>query len=155
MDLNQACPDLVTSADICFKVQWKLNHLFYFSINFLFQKYKLLRVGHEKRSSRICDFQTSPGKIDKKVIIKFRAPEMNEGSPLQNFSFVGLPSRSEPSRHKISLEPYSGATRKDPDPRKIPGSLFDLLNLYAKFQLNSLTLSTLISTDTFGQAWFK
>jgi hypothetical protein len=105
--------------------------LFYFSINVLFQKYKLLRVGHEKRSSEICDFQTSLGKIEIKVqqIDQLcRVPEINEGSSLQNFSFPALSNRPNSSRHKSSSEPNSEATRKDPDPKKIPESSFTLVN---------------------------
>jgi hypothetical protein len=49
------------------KIQWKLNYLFYFSIDVIFQKYKLLWVGHEQRSSGIGDSQTSLGKIGIKV----------------------------------------------------------------------------------------
>jgi hypothetical protein len=40
---------------------------------------------------------------------------------MQNFSFPSLSSRSEPRSHKISLEPHTEATRKDPDPKKIRG----------------------------------
>jgi hypothetical protein len=39
---------------------------------------------------------------------------------MQNFSFVGLFSRSEPRSHKIFLEPHTEATRKDPGPNKNP-----------------------------------
>jgi hypothetical protein len=56
---------------------------------------------------------------------------MNEGSSLQNFSFPSFSSRSEPRDHKVSLKPHSEATRKDPDPKKIPRASFDFLNLCA------------------------
>jgi hypothetical protein len=67
---------------------------------------------------------------------------MNEGSYLQSFSFSTLSNRSKPSRHESSFEPNFEATRKDPDPKKIPGSSFALLNQCAKFQSEILTLST-------------
>jgi hypothetical protein len=42
------------------------------------------------------------------------------------------------SRCKIfPLESHFEATRKDPDPKKIPRAYFDLLNLCAKFQSHS------------------
>jgi hypothetical protein len=63
---------------------------------------------------------------------------------MQNFSFVSLSSRFEPRSHKISLEPHTEATRKDPDPEKIPRASFDLLNLCAKFQSHIWTGSTSI-----------
>jgi hypothetical protein len=69
-------------------------------------------------------------------------PELNQGSCLQNFSFPSLPSRSEPRDHEVSLKLHSEATRKDPDPKKIPRALFDVLNLCAKFQDHILTGST-------------
>jgi hypothetical protein len=69
---------------------------------------------------------------------------MNQESSLQNFSFPSLSSRSEPTLHKVSLEPLCEATRKDPDPKKIPRASFGLLNLCAKFQDHISTGSTLI-----------
>jgi hypothetical protein len=63
---------------------------------------------------------------------------------MQNFSFVGLSSRSEPRSHKISLEPHTESTRKDPDPEKIPRATFDVLNCCAKFQCHIWTGSTSI-----------
>jgi hypothetical protein len=63
---------------------------------------------------------------------------------MQNFSFVGLSSRSEPRSQKISLEPHTEATRKDSDPKKIPRASFDLFNLCAKFQSHIRTGSTSI-----------
>jgi hypothetical protein len=68
---------------------------------------------------------------------------LNQRSFLQNFSFVGLFSCSEPRGHKVSLKPHTEATRKDPDQKKIPRASFDLLNLCAKFQGHILTRSTL------------
>jgi hypothetical protein len=65
---------------------------------------------------------------------------MNEGSSLQNFP--SLSNRSKPSRQKSSFEPNFEAARKDPDPKKIPGSSFALLNQCAKFKSEILTLST-------------
>ncbi len=58
--VKQPCPDLVASADICFKIQWKLSYLFYFSINVLFQKYKLLRVLLEFVISRLLPRKVQP-----------------------------------------------------------------------------------------------
>ncbi len=47
------------------------------------------------------------------------------------------------SRCKVfPLEPHFEATRKDPDPEKIPRAYFDLLNLCAKFQSHISTGST-------------
>jgi hypothetical protein len=99
---------------------------------------------------QICDIWTIPRKIEIKFIpinllswIKFRGPELSQGSSLQSFSFPSLPSRSEPRDHEVSLEPHSEATRKDPDQKKIPRVSFDVLNLCAKFQNHILTRSTL------------
>ncbi len=103
-----------------------------------------------RRIKKICDFWTCPRKIEFKVQpidqscwIKFRGPELNQGSCLLNFSFVSLSSRSEPRDHKVSLEPHTEATRKDPDPKKITRASFDFLNLCAKFQNHILTGSIL------------
>jgi hypothetical protein len=63
---------------------------------------------------------------------------------MQNFSFVSLSNRSEPRDHKISLEPYFEATRKDPDPKKISRASIDILNLCVKFQDHIWTGSTSI-----------
>jgi hypothetical protein len=41
------------------------------------------------------------------------------------------------------LKPHSEATRKDPDPKKIPKASFNVLDLCAKFQDHILTGSTL------------
>ncbi len=78
-----------------------------------------------RRIKKLCDFWTCPRKIEIKVQpidllswIKFRGPELNQGSSLQNFSFPSLPSCSEPRDHKVSLKPHSKAIRKDPDPKK-------------------------------------
>ncbi len=68
---------------------------------------------------------------------------MNQWSSLQNFSFSSLSSRSEPTLHKVSLEPPCEATRKDPDPKKIPRTSFGLLNVCAEFQDHISTGSTL------------
>ncbi len=103
-----------------------------------------------RRIKKVCDFWTCPRKIEINVQpidllswIKFRGPELNQGSPLQNFSFLSLPSRSEPRKHKVSLKPHTEATRKDPDPKKIPRTSFGVLNLCAKFQDHILTGSIL------------
>jgi hypothetical protein len=103
-----------------------------------------------RRIKKHCDFWTCPRKNETKVQpidllswIKFRGPELNQGSCLQNFSFPSLPSRSEPRDHKVSLKPHSEATRKDPHPKKIPRASFDVLDLCAKFQNHILTGSTL------------
>ncbi len=69
--------------------------------------------------------------------------DMNQGSCLQNFSFPSLPSRSEPRDRKVYLKTHTEATRKNPDPKKIPRASFDVLNLCAKFQDHILTGSTL------------
>ncbi len=61
----------------------------------------------------------------------------------QNFSFVSLSSRSESRGHKLSLEPHTEATSKDPGPKEIPRASFDVLNLCAKFQDHISTGSTL------------
>ncbi len=97
-----------------------------------------------KRIKKICDFWTCPRKIEIKVQpidllswIKFRGPELNQGSSLQNFRFVGLSSRSEPRGHKPSFELHTEATRKD------PRASFGILNLCAKFQDHILTGSIL------------
>jgi hypothetical protein len=74
--------------------------------------------------------------------IKFRGSELSQGSSLQNFSFPSLPSLSEPRDHKVSLKPHTEATRKDPDPKKIPRASFGLLNLCAEFQDHISTGST-------------
>jgi hypothetical protein len=102
-----------------------------------------------RRIKKLCDFWTCPKKIEIKVQpidllswIKFRGPELNRGSCLQNFSFPSLPSRSEPRDHKVCLKPHSEATRKDPDPKKIARASFNVLNLCAKFQDHILTGST-------------
>ncbi len=102
-----------------------------------------------RRIKKLCDFWTCPRKIEIKVQpidllswIKFRGPELNQGSCLENFSFSSLISRSEPRDHKVSLKPHSGATRKDPDPKRIPRASFDVLDLCAKFQDHTLTGST-------------
>ncbi len=102
----------------------QLLYLFYFSINVLFQKYKLLWVGHEQRSFWSGDSQTFLGKIGIKVQpidqlcwIKFRVSEMNEGGSLQNFCFPSLCNRSNSIRHESSFEPNSKA-REDPDFKK-------------------------------------
>ncbi len=103
-----------------------------------------------RRIKKLCDFWTCPRKIEIKVQpidvlswIKFRDPELNQQSSLQNFSFPSLPSRSEPRDHKVSLKPHSEATRKDPDQKKIPRASFDVLDLCAKFQSHISTESTL------------
>jgi hypothetical protein len=41
--------------------------------------------------------------------------------------------------HKISLELYFRATRKDPDQKKFPRASFELINLCAKFHSHILT----------------
>jgi hypothetical protein len=64
---------------------------------------------------------------------------MNQGSSLRNFRFVGFSSRS---CKVFPLEPHFEATRKDPDPKKIPRAYFDLFNLRAKFQSHISTGST-------------
>ncbi len=130
-----------------FKNQWKLNYLIYFSNDF--KKYRLSWVGYEKLSPGIYDFQTCARKIEIKVQpidqmswIKLRVPEINESNSLQNFRFPSHSSRSKPSRHESSFKPNFEATRKDPDPKKIPGSSFDFLNQCAEFRTEILTLST-------------
>ncbi len=102
-----------------------------------------------RRIKKLCDFWTCPRKIEIKVQpidllswIKFRGPELNQGSCLQNFSFPSLPSRSEPRDHKASLKPHSEATRKDLTQKKIPRASIDVLALCAKFQDHILTGST-------------
>ncbi len=69
--------------------------------------------------------------------IKFRGPILNQGSCMQNFSFVDLSSRSEPRSHKISLEPDFEATRKDPDPKKFRGPLLTSLICVSNFKVIS------------------
>jgi hypothetical protein len=108
--------------------------------------YEISLVGE---SEKLCDFWTCARKIEIKVQpidllrwIKFRGPKLNQWSSLQNFSFLSLPSRSEPRDHKVSLKPHTEATRKDPDPKKIPRVSFNVLNLCAKFQDHILTGST-------------
>jgi hypothetical protein len=102
-----------------------------------------------RRIKKLCDFWTCPRKIEIKVQpidllswIKFRDPKLNQGSCLQNFSFVGLSSRSEPRDHMVSLKPHSEATRKDPNPKKNSRASFDVLDLCVKFQDHILTGST-------------
>ncbi len=97
-----------------------------------------------------CDIWTFPRKIEIKIIwinqlswIKFRGPELNQGSSLQSLSFPSFSSRSEPRDHKVSLEPYCEAIRKDPDPKKIPRASFGFPNLCANFLDHILTGSTL------------
>jgi hypothetical protein len=107
-------------------------------------------VLQSRRIKEICKFQTCARKIKfeaqpiyQSCRKKFRGPEMNQGSSLQNFSFPSLSSHSEPTLHKVSLKPHYKATRKDPDPKKIPRASFGLLNLCAKFLDNISTGSTL------------
>ncbi len=94
-----------------------------------------------RRFQKVCDFWTSSRKIEIKVQpidllswIKFRGPALSQEISLQNFSFPSISSRSEPRDHKVYLKPHSEATRKDPDPKKIPRASFDILNQGAKFQ---------------------
>ncbi len=56
---------------------------------------------------------------------------------MQNFSSVGLSSRSEPRSHKISSEPITEATRKDPDPKKFRGPLLTSLICMPSFKVIS------------------
>jgi hypothetical protein len=70
--------------------------------------------------------------------IKFRGPELNQGSCLQNFSFPSLSSRSESRGHKVSLEPHTETTRKDPDPKKFPGPHLTSLTCVPNFRIKSL-----------------
>ncbi len=145
---QQSIPRLLPDSDIA-TYHWPFILIEHRLWPILIKGCKLLRVDNEKRFSGICDSQTSPGKIKIKVLpidqlcwIKFRVPEMTEGSSLQNFSFPSFSNRSNSSRHESSSEPNSEATRKDPDPKKIPGSSFALLNQCAKFKPKILTLST-------------
>ncbi len=97
-----------------------------------------------RRIKKLCNFWTSPRKIEIKVQpidllswINCRGPELNQGSCLQNFSFPSLPSRSEPRDHKVSLKPHSEATRKDPDPKKIRGPHLTSLTCVPNFRVIS------------------
>ncbi len=56
---------------------------------------------------------------------------------MQNFSFLGLSSRLEPRSHKISLEPHTEATIKDPDPKKFRGPLLTSLICVPNFKVLS------------------
>jgi hypothetical protein len=103
-----------------------------------------------RRIKNVCDFQTCLREIEIKVQpidllswIKFRGPVLNQGSSLQNFSFVSLSIRSEPRDHKASLKPHTEATRKDPDPKQNPSACFGFLNMCANFQGHILTGSIL------------
>jgi hypothetical protein len=95
---------------------------------------------------KICDIWTFPRKIEIKIItinllsrIKFRGPELSQGSSLQSLSSF----QSLRTQRPQGLEPYCEATRKDPDPKKIQRASFDLTNLCANFQDHILTGSTL------------
>jgi hypothetical protein len=123
----------------------QLDH-FSFPLKFSWNLWNII----SRRIKEICKFQICARKIkfeaqpiDQSCWIKFRGPGMNQGISLQNFSFPSLSSRSEPTLHKVSLEPHCEATRKDPDPKKIPRASFGLLNLCAEFQDHISTGRTL------------
>jgi hypothetical protein len=112
----------------------KFNETQFYHFNFRLKfSWNLLNIV-SKRFKEVCDFWTSPRKIEIKVQpidllswIKFRGPVLNHGTSLQNFSFPSPSSSPEPRDHKVSLKPHSEATRKDPDLEKNPMVSFDIL----------------------------
>jgi hypothetical protein len=92
-----------------------------------------------RRINEICNFQTCARKIkfeaqliDQSCWINFRGPELNQGSSLQNFSFVGLSSRSNSRVHEVSLEPQAKTT-------------YTTLSIRLKFQTKTHIFPTILT----------
>ncbi len=90
------------------------------------------------------NFRLFPGNkpLDQFSWIKFRSPILSVWSFLQSFSFVCLPSCSQPAGKVFPLEPHPEATRNFSGPKKNPRAYFDPLHLCTKFHPKISTLST-------------
>ncbi len=102
-----------------------------------------------RRIKKLCDFWTCPRKIEIKVQSiellrwkKFRGPELNQGSCLQNSASHLFPVAQNPGTTRFLWSPIVRPPKKS-WPKKNPRASFDVLNLCAKFQDHILTGSTL------------
>ncbi len=142
-NVEQPCSDLgsIQKGKIHEKLDNINEHSIWLYLINLFQTFSwILWNIISRRNIKSGSFWNCPEKIaikahpvDQISWIKFRGPEMNEGSSLPNFRFVGLTIGSQSAGMRICSELNSEATRNFPGPEKIPRASFGLLYCLPKF----------------------